>query len=314
MPQAVPAERAAGRHRPGADPARRSSSPSAPPRSSSSAGSSTSSALFLVYTAIKLAREGDEEDDAVRRAAAGHASSRRHFPVTDEWDGVKLFVKEDGKRLMTPMFLVIVALGITDLLFALDSIPAIYGLTQEPYLVFTANVFALMGLRQLYFLHRRPAQAAGLPVLRAGVHPALHRRQADPARAARERAAVHQRRRAGRVAAPEIPIWLSLLGHHRHPGGHHRGQPRAGAGPQAPVTGPPAGQSTHSSAQGEENCPRTRRTCRQTRAGASSRTDCPAVRPVGSGVGAGPLPGVTGLRPSRPGPRRTSPTGPRAPR
>jgi tellurite resistance protein TerC len=61
-------------------------------------------------------------------------------------------VKENGKRLMTPMFLVIVALGTTDLLFALDSIPAIYGLTREPYLVFTANVFALMGLRQLYFL------------------------------------------------------------------------------------------------------------------------------------------------------------------
>jgi tellurite resistance protein TerC len=72
--------------------------------------------------------------------------------LTDKWDGLKLWVKENGKRLMTPMFLVIVALGTTDLLFALDSIPAIYGLTQEPYLVFTANVFALMGLRQLYFL------------------------------------------------------------------------------------------------------------------------------------------------------------------
>ena len=59
---------------------------------------------------------------------------------------------ENGTRVMTPMFLVIVALGTTDLLFALDSIPAIYGLTREPYLVFTANVFALMGLRQLYFL------------------------------------------------------------------------------------------------------------------------------------------------------------------
>ena len=58
------------------------------------------------------------------------------------------------------MFFVVLTLGTTDLLFALDSIPAIYGLTQEPYLVFTANVFALMGLRQLYFLHRRPAPAA----------------------------------------------------------------------------------------------------------------------------------------------------------
>jgi tellurite resistance protein TerC len=61
-------------------------------------------------------------------------------------------VKENGKRLVTPMFIVMLALGMTDLLFALDSIPAIYGLTQEPYLVLTANIFALMGLRQLYFL------------------------------------------------------------------------------------------------------------------------------------------------------------------
>ena len=63
-----------------------------------------------------------------------------------------MVVKEGGRRLITPMFLVIVALGTTDLLFALDSIPAIYGLTKEPYLVLTANIFALMGLRQLYFL------------------------------------------------------------------------------------------------------------------------------------------------------------------
>ena len=63
-----------------------------------------------------------------------------------------MFAVENGSRVITPMFIVIIALGTTDLLFALDSIPAIYGLTSEPYLVFTANVFALMGLRQLYFL------------------------------------------------------------------------------------------------------------------------------------------------------------------
>jgi tellurite resistance protein TerC len=104
---------------------------------------------FLVYTAITLVRDTDHEDDGdnfiVRFA-------RSHLSLTEKWDGLKLWIKQDGKRLMTPMFLVIVALGTTDLLFALDSIPAIYGLTQEPYLVFTANVFALMGLRQLYFL------------------------------------------------------------------------------------------------------------------------------------------------------------------
>src|SRR5690606_20502387 len=75
-----------------------------------------------------------------------------HLPATNEFQGMRLTLVENGSRLVTPMFLVILALGMTDLLFALDSIPAIFGLTQEPYLVWTANVFALMGLRQLYFL------------------------------------------------------------------------------------------------------------------------------------------------------------------
>jgi tellurite resistance protein TerC len=104
---------------------------------------------FLVYTAITLARDNDHDDDAENAVVK---FARNHLTLTVKWSGLKLWIKEDGKRLMTPMFLVIVALGTTDLLFALDSIPAIYGLTQEPYLVFTANVFALMGLRQLYFL------------------------------------------------------------------------------------------------------------------------------------------------------------------
>src|SRR6478735_9237932 len=104
---------------------------------------------FLVYTAINLARDTEHDDDAENFVVR---FARSHLKLTDRWEGLALWVKENGKRLMTPMFLVIVALGTTDLLFALDSIPAIYGLTQEPYLVFTANVFALMGLRQLYFL------------------------------------------------------------------------------------------------------------------------------------------------------------------
>jgi tellurite resistance protein TerC len=104
---------------------------------------------FLVYTAVKLARDTEHDDDAENSVVK---FARNHLTLTDKWDGLKLWIREDGKRLMTPMFLVIVALGTTDLLFALDSIPAIYGLTKEPYLVFTANVFALMGLRQLYFL------------------------------------------------------------------------------------------------------------------------------------------------------------------
>ncbi|MDH6196397.1 tellurite resistance protein TerC [Mycobacterium frederiksbergense] len=104
---------------------------------------------FLVYTAINLVRNTDHDDDGDNGVVR---FARKHLRTTDKWDGLNLWVFENGKRLMTPMFLVIVALGTTDLLFALDSIPAIYGLTQQPYLVFTANVFALMGLRQLYFL------------------------------------------------------------------------------------------------------------------------------------------------------------------
>ncbi|KMO79795.1 tellurium resistance protein TerC [Mycolicibacterium chubuense] len=108
---------------------------------------------FLVYTALKLVRDTDHDDDAENGVVR---FAQKHLKFTDTWDGLKLWVKDHSAngagRLMTPMFLVIVALGTTDLLFALDSIPAIYGLTREPYLVFAANVFALMGLRQLYFL------------------------------------------------------------------------------------------------------------------------------------------------------------------
>jgi predicted tellurium resistance membrane protein TerC len=88
-------------------------------------------------------------DDAVEDMPNNAAMRlvRRRFRATDDFHGTKLIVSENGKKLITPMLFVIIALGSTDLLFALDSIPAIYGLTEEPYLVFTANVFALMGLR-----------------------------------------------------------------------------------------------------------------------------------------------------------------------
>ena len=108
---------------------------------------------FLLYTAVKLVRDTEHEDDADNTVVR---FARTYLNTTDKWDGLKLYVKDGSgrlaKRYMTPMFLVILALGTTDIIFALDSIPAIYGLTSEPYLVFTANVFALMGLRQLYFL------------------------------------------------------------------------------------------------------------------------------------------------------------------
>jgi tellurite resistance protein TerC len=106
---------------------------------------------FLVYTAVRLATQRESHDDDFKENPLLRWV-RRALPSTPDWNGVHLTARVDGRRLLTPMFVVIVALGTTDLLFALDSIPAIFGLTQEPYLVLTANVFALMGLRQLYFL------------------------------------------------------------------------------------------------------------------------------------------------------------------
>ena len=105
---------------------------------------------FLLYTAIHVWRSGDEEADP-----EGNRLIRlveRRVPTTREYHGTKLVAVVAGQRVVTPMALVMLAIGTTDLLFALDSIPAVFGLTQEAYLVFTANAFALMGLRQLYFM------------------------------------------------------------------------------------------------------------------------------------------------------------------
>ena len=104
---------------------------------------------FLIYTAFTLLKQKEHVDEAENAVVK---FARRHLNMTDQWDGLKLWLHENGRRVVTPMALVILALGTTDILFAFDSIPAIFGLTKEPYIVFTANVFALMGLRQLYFL------------------------------------------------------------------------------------------------------------------------------------------------------------------
>jgi tellurite resistance protein TerC len=162
--------------------------------------------VFLVWTAVKLYldyRKHDEDTDQPPDNAALRFV-RRRFNATKDYRGTKLTVVENGKRLITPMLVVIVALGSTDLLFALDSIPAIYGLTQEPYLVFTANVFALMGLRQLYFLlggllRRLVYLSVGLAIILGfiGIKLILH--------------ALHSYHLAD--WAPwdgEIPIWVSL--------------------------------------------------------------------------------------------------------
>ncbi len=109
---------------------------------------------FLIWTAVKLMVEtlGSKSEEAHVQGEGLVGFIKRRFPTTDEYHGTRLTIVKNGRRLLTPLFLVMVAIGFTDLLFALDSIPAIYGLTKEPYLVFAANAFALLGLRQLYFL------------------------------------------------------------------------------------------------------------------------------------------------------------------
>jgi tellurite resistance protein TerC len=163
---------------------------------------------FLIWTAVKLAKEGAEDEEEFEENRMILWMERR-LPATKEFHGAKLTIKENGKRLITPMLIVMVSLGTTDLLFALDSIPAIYGLTSEPYLVFTANIFALMGLRQLYFLiggllQRLIYLSYGLAFLLGfiGVKLILH--------------AMHENElpfiNGGEHIewAPDIPIWLSL--------------------------------------------------------------------------------------------------------
>jgi tellurite resistance protein TerC len=123
------------------------------------------------------------------------------LPVTDEYVGGRLIARVEGRRVVTPLFMVLVAIGGTDILFALDSIPAVFGVTQEPYIVFVANAFALLGLRALYFLvtgllDRLVYLAAGLALILAfiGVKLVLHWAHVD----------IDPR-------VPEIPTSLSLV-------------------------------------------------------------------------------------------------------
>jgi tellurite resistance protein TerC len=105
--------------------------------------------LILLVTAGNLLKPHSESDDGQTLAVR---LARRFLPASEHYDGDRLFTMEDGKRVLTPMLLVMVAIGATDILFALDSIPAIFGLTQNTFIVFTATAFSLMGLRQLFFL------------------------------------------------------------------------------------------------------------------------------------------------------------------
>ena len=178
---------------------------------------------FLVYTAARLARSGIGEHGAAPDAAAAESEAgagpgagmkdnliiralRRRLPMTDDYDGAKLMTRLSGRRVATPLLIVVVVIGTTDVMFALDSIPAIFGLTRHPYIVFTANMFALLGLRQLYFLvggalRRLVHLSAGLSVILAFIgakmiFEALHGSE------------IHH---VGPVAVPHIDTVVSLI-------------------------------------------------------------------------------------------------------
>lgn len=104
---------------------------------------------FLIWTAIHQAMPQEDEE---YKENALIRQLRKVLPLTDDYVGDKVFVKVDGRRMVTPMLIVMVAIGSADLLFAVDSIPAIFGITQDAYIVFAANAFSLLGLRQLFFL------------------------------------------------------------------------------------------------------------------------------------------------------------------
>ncbi|OJX62940.1 MAG: tellurium resistance protein TerC [Micrococcales bacterium 73-13] len=163
---------------------------------------------FLVYTAWNQAFTGHEDEE--QRENRLLALIRRRIHSTDEFHGTRLRVVIDGRRAWTPVIVVLISLGITDLVFALDSIPAIFGITQSAFIVFAANVFALMGLRQLYFLlgdlvERLVYLKYGIAAILAfiGVKLVLH--------AMHENELPFINGGQGIAWAPEIPTWASLL-------------------------------------------------------------------------------------------------------
>ncbi len=160
--------------------------------------------LFLAYKQAFGSHDSNPADGKFMQLV------RRVLPVTDEYHEDKLTVKKSGKRFVTPMLLTIIAIGFVDLIFAVDSIPAIYGLTEEAYIVFTANAFALMGLRQLYFLiggllERLVYLAQGLAVILAfiGVKLVFHALHVN------ELSFINGGQPL--LWVPEIPIWFSLV-------------------------------------------------------------------------------------------------------
>ena len=155
--------------------------------------------LLLIFTAIQLFRHRDEDPDVEDNALV--KATRRLLPVTDDYVGGKMITKVDGRRMVTPMFVVLIAIGSSDLLFALDSIPAVFGVTDEAFIVFVANAFALLGLRALFFLvkgllDRLVYLSAGLAVILAFIGAKL---------------VLHWAHKDIDASVPEIPTSLSLV-------------------------------------------------------------------------------------------------------
>jgi tellurite resistance protein TerC len=162
---------------------------------------------FLLYTAWNQAFTGHSDEMDRENRLIGWF--RKRIKMTDDYDGAKLRTVVDGRKVFTPVIIVLISLGITDLVFALDSIPAIFGITQSPFIVFTANVFALMGLRQLYFLlgdlvERLVYLKYGIAAILAfiGVKLVFH--------AMHENDLPFINGGQGIAWAPEIPTWVSL--------------------------------------------------------------------------------------------------------
>ena len=105
--------------------------------------------IFLIWTGIQLMRGGDQEQDPSRNIVLKFC--RRFLPLTDSYEGKSFFVRREGKVLFTPLFVVLLVVETTDILFATDSIPAILAITRDPFIVYTSNVFAILGLRSMYF-------------------------------------------------------------------------------------------------------------------------------------------------------------------
>ena len=160
--------------------------------------------LLLVFTAIQLFRHRDQDPEVEDNALVRFA--QRRLPVTEDYDGGKLVTHREGRRMLTPLFLVLLAIGSTDILFALDSIPAVFGVTEETFIVFTRERLRAAGAARAVLPGHRPARPARLPLNRTRAHPRIHRSQT--------RAALGPppgRRRAGDL--------------HRHVARRHRGRP-----------------------------------------------------------------------------------------